>query len=105
VRAKRKDRNHNEIAAAFESCGFSVHDTSALGGGFPDMVVWRQRNGYVLVEVKDGKKPPSGRVLTKREQSFAQKFPVVVVYRVSDVVELATGSAFDVPRFDINKID
>lgn len=104
-RARRKDANHNEIAEAFSAFGFEVFDTSATGNGFPDMVVWRPRNGYILVEVKDGLKVPSARRLTQAEDNFSRRFPVAVVYRVSDVVEIANGSAFDVPRVDINKID
>ena len=98
--AKRKDANHNAIAEAFEQCGFSVFDTSALPK-FVDMVVYRRINGTLLIEVKDGTKPPSRTRLRDTQVELAKKFPVVVVHRVEDVVELANGSAFDIPRIDI----
>ena len=64
-RARRTDANHSEIAVAFEKSGFSVHRTN----GDWDLTV-----GYggitILVEVKDGKKPPSARKLTPREATF-----------------------------------
>lgn len=65
----RKDDNHNEIANTFITCGFSVHDTSQLGGGFPDIVVSNDRATF-LVEIKDGKKPRSKQKLTTDEELF-----------------------------------
>lgn len=34
-----KDANHQEIEGFFDSLGWSVHDTSNVGCGFPDLVV------------------------------------------------------------------
>lgn len=66
VRARRKDANHNAIADHLRGIGWSVLDTSALGGGFPDCVVGRP--GFAcLVEIKDGSKSPSARQLTPAE--------------------------------------
>lgn len=93
-RAAKKDANHNDIAKAFERCGFSVFDSSALPE-FVDMVVYRPINGVVLVEVKDGSKPPSATNLTKAQEKLAKEFPVAVVYRVEDVLALANGAATD----------
>jgi len=68
VRA-RKDDNHKEIAAALIKIGASVLDTSQLGNGAPDIIVgFRGQN--VLVEIKDGDKPPSKRRLTPDEVKF-----------------------------------
>ena len=54
---------------ALRTAGMTVHITSALGGGFPDLVVgWRGIN--VLLEVKDGAKFPSQQALTLDEQKF-----------------------------------
>jgi hypothetical protein len=50
-RAAKKDQNHNALADAFKSFGFTVADTSRLGDDFPDMVVGKM--GFnILVEVK-----------------------------------------------------
>jgi hypothetical protein len=51
-----------------------VHVTSDVGGGFPDLAVAFCGRWY-LVEVKDGLKPPSGRLLTNREQEFRDMCP------------------------------
>lgn len=40
-----------------------------VGDGFPDIVVGRYRQN-VLVEIKDGEKPPSKRALTPDEIEF-----------------------------------
>lgn len=69
-RAARKDANHNAIQAVFVRLGWSVADTSALGNGFPDLVA-AKHGRTVLVEVKDGTKPPSARKLTPDETAFA----------------------------------
>ena len=52
--AKKVDRNHAEIRQAFRDCGCLVHDTSAVGRGFPDLVV-SIRGKLAMVEVKFGK--------------------------------------------------
>lgn len=68
-RAARKDANHNDIQDAFVRLGWSVADTSRLGDGFPDLVA-AKHGETVLVEVKDGSKPPSARKLTDDELAF-----------------------------------
>lgn len=84
------DANHAEIAAAFRQLGYSVADTSRLGSGFPDLVV-AKAGRTVLVEVKDGAKPPSKRKLTKDEQTFADAWrgEYRVVESVDDVLAIA----------------
>jgi Holliday junction resolvase len=69
MRAARTDHNQTEIVNALRKLGCSVAVTSALGKGFPDLVVgWRGRN--YLLEIKDGKKTASKRKLTPDEQKF-----------------------------------
>jgi hypothetical protein len=68
-RAARTDRNQSEIIQALRRAGCRVHDTSRLGGGFPDIMV-AGRRGLVLMEIKDGAKPPSARKLTPAEAEF-----------------------------------
>ena len=99
--ARCTDDNQTEIMAAFRACGWYVRDTSRLGEGFPDLVVYRPQNGIVLVEVKDGTKPPSARRLTSNQIDFARNCPVAVVYRVEDV--LALSGQVDIPRVDIQQ--
>ena len=68
-RAARVDANQAEIVAALRKVGCSVLDLSAVGGGCPDILVGR-RGKNLLIEVKDGTKPPSKRRLTPEEREF-----------------------------------
>lgn len=74
MRAKRIDNGQGAIVDYLRAIGWSVHITSNLGGGFPDLVVSRARY-TALVEVKDGTKPPSARQLTDDEREFRDKWP------------------------------
>lgn len=77
--ARKVDRNHGEIRDGLRAEGFSVVDTSAVGGGFPDLVVFRDDTGMVLLEVKDGHKPPSGRKLTEAQVEMRKRLPFKIV--------------------------
>lgn len=68
-RRGRTDGNQSKIVKELRQAGCSVAITSSMGDGFPDLVVgWRGVN--YLFEIKDGTLPPSGRKLTKEEQTF-----------------------------------
>jgi hypothetical protein len=89
-RAARTDANHSEIIGMLRKLGFSVADTSRLGSGFPDCVI--AKHGHTaLVEIKDGRKPPSQRLLTEDEQAFRDswKGQYFVVMSGGDVEILA----------------
>jgi len=63
-RAAKVDANQSEMVADLRACGVSVQPLHSVGGGVPDLLCgFRGRN--VLIEVKDGSKPPSARKLTK----------------------------------------
>lgn len=84
-RAAKKDDNHQQIVKAFKKRGWSVLDTAQLKNCV-DLVV--AKNGYtVMVEVKDGAKPPSARKLTIGELKFKQSWngPYFLVLSVDDV--------------------
>lgn len=60
------DANHEAVVSALRSCGATVHSLAAVGDGCPDLLVgWRGMT--ILVEVKDGSKPPSRRRLTQAQ--------------------------------------
>ena len=86
----RTDRNHKEIMRAFRDCFCEVEDTSRLGRGFPDLVVNTPGGRLLLVEVKDGEKPPSARELTPAEVKFQKRFEshYRIVKSVDDVMEI-----------------
>lgn len=71
-RAAKVDANQAEIVAALKSSGCGVVSLASLGDGVLDLLVhepfypWRT----VLMEVKDGEKPPSARRLTPAQQKF-----------------------------------
>lgn len=65
----RVDSNQKEIVAYLRKLGFTVHITSQLGSGFPDAVAGLYGINF-LVEIKDSKKFPSQRKLTKDEEFF-----------------------------------
>lgn len=61
--AARVDANQTQIVSALRAAGATVQSLSAVGQGCPDLLVGHQGKNY-LMEVKDGKKPPSERKLT-----------------------------------------
>jgi hypothetical protein len=58
MRAKKVDTNHADVVSALRSAGWSVWDSSAVGRGFPDLVVTRFGR-TALVEVKGPKAEPN----------------------------------------------
>lgn len=69
--AKRTDFNQSRIVERFRSLGCQVFVTSSLGKGFVDLVVKAPySHRALLVEVKDGSKPPSQQKLTPDEIKF-----------------------------------
>ena len=57
-RAKRVDANQGEIVDALRAVGAKVQPLHMVGEGVPDLLV-RYRGDLHLVEVKDGRKPPT----------------------------------------------
>lgn len=88
--AHRTDANQTEIVSAFRRLGWFVAITSALGEGFPDLVIAKRRVTAV-VEIKDGSKPPSERKLTEKEKHFRDSWPGLYA-KVENVVDVL---AFD----------
>ena len=74
--ATRHDANHTPITDAYRKAGVWFRSVSrALGLGC-DLLA-RHVEGYVvLIEVKDGEKPPSARKLTPAEESLQRAFPM-----------------------------
>ena len=62
-RAARTDANQSAVVERFRQWGASVETMHAVGNGFPDLAVGLCGIN-LLVEVKDGDKPPSARTLT-----------------------------------------
>jgi hypothetical protein len=66
-RAAKVDANQREVVAALRGANASVQLLHAVGEGCPDLLV-----GYkglnMLLEVKDGSKPPSAQKLTPQQE-------------------------------------
>jgi hypothetical protein len=69
----RIDANQNAVVSYLRSLGMSVCILSPMGKGIPDLLVgWRGLN--VLLELKDGSKPPSAQELTGDERDWHAKW-------------------------------
>lgn len=92
MRAGRVDANQPEIVQTFRDLGCTVAITSNVRDGFPDIVVGIHGIN-VLVEIKDGSKPPSKRKLTPDEQEWHDNWKggVVIVESVEDVISLVNN--------------
>lgn len=88
----RVDANQATIVAALRAAGRSVLVLSSIGRGCPDILVGWGRDRAVLMEIKNGDKPPSARKLTPDEETFRAQWrgPYAVVESVADALA-ATG--------------
>ena len=83
--ANRIDANQNAIVEALRKAGAYVRIISQ-GDGIPDLLV--AYKGYtILMEVKDGNKPPSARKLTEAEQKFFDEWTGGMLVVVNSVEE------------------
>ena len=89
MRARRVDANHSQIVSTFRRCGFSVLDLSRVGCGCPDICL-AKHGKTMLVEIKDGSKPPSARQLTPDEFRFHASWggKVIIINSVDEALLL-----------------
>ena len=57
------DANQPEIVQALRKAGCTVQTLAAVGKGVPDLLVGLRGSNFLL-EIKDGKRPPSQKKLT-----------------------------------------
>lgn len=65
-RAAKVDANHTQVVMALQAAGATVQSLAAVGQGVPDLLVGFQGK-TLLMEVKDGQKPPSARRLSEQQ--------------------------------------
>lgn len=65
-KAARVDANHTQVVMALQTAGATVQSLAAVGQGVPDLLVGFQGK-TILMEIKDGQKPPSARRLTEQQ--------------------------------------
>ena len=68
-RAAGRDANHAEIRDGLRALGWTVLDLGTVGGGCPDVLVGAE-GVNVLLEIKDGSKPPAHRRLRPAQREF-----------------------------------
>ena len=83
-RAGRRDANEQDIIKAMRAEGAYVKVIN--DEGLFDLLV-SHRGETMLIEVKDGAKPPSARRLTDAEQKFHDEWPGSDLYIVNSVEE------------------
>lgn len=83
---RKKDANQNEIVAALEDMGCSVIDASAIGSGFPDLIIgYNQRT--LLFEIKNLK--AKGKLNSRQKRFFdAWTGQADVIYTPEQAVDL-----------------
>ena len=89
----RVDANHAEIVRALRQVGASVQSLADIGKGCPDLLVGFRGDTFLL-EIKDGSKPPSARVLTPDEGAWLACWrgsPYHVVSSVDEALEAICG--------------
>lgn len=86
-RAARVDDNHPQIVDALRGIGATVQSLATVGKGCPDLLVG-YRGINLLLEIKDGSKPPSARRLTPDEEAWHATWrgPVAVVESVDEAL-------------------
>lgn len=92
MRARRVDKNQNEIIKGLMKIGCTVADTSRAGEGFPDLVCGYRGKNF-MIECKDGNKPPSARKLTPAQIRFHEKWKgqIATVTNLNEAIAVVTG--------------
>lgn len=84
-RAAKVDAGQDQIVSALRAMGATVRIVTQ-GNGLPDLLVG-YRGFTILMEVKDGRKPPSARKLTEAEQKFFDEWRGGLLAIVNNVDE------------------
>lgn len=90
----RVDGNHTEVVKALNNAGMKVQSLASIGKGCPDLLVgFRGLN--IALEVKDGARPPSGRLLTSDERDWQDTWPgfVMTVTSAEDAINAVVAHA------------
>lgn len=74
VQRCRLDSNHEDVVKALLAASMKAVNTAQMGNGFPDLCVGF-RGINVFLEIKDGAKVPSARMLTADEIEFHATWP------------------------------
>jgi Holliday junction resolvase len=72
-RAAKVDANQEAVVIALRAAGTKVQSLAAIGNGVPDLLCQYEGTFY-LIEVKDGRKPPSQRKLTDDQVKWHEEW-------------------------------
>lgn len=72
-RAAKVDANQEAVVIALRAAGAKVESLAAIGKGVPDLLCQYEGTFY-LIEVKDGRKPPSQRKLTEDQVKWHEEW-------------------------------
>lgn len=96
-RAAKVDANQEQIVEALRIVGATVQTLAAVGKGVPDLLVGH-RGKTILIEVKDGRKPPSERRLTEDQVKWHGAWrggPVAIVTDVEGALRAIGMMKYD----------
>jgi Holliday junction resolvase len=96
-RAAKVDRNQAEIVKALRKAGATVQSLAAIGEGCPDVLCGFERQ-TVLLEIKDGTKPPSARELTPDQVQWHLNWRGGACVVVTSVGEALAAIGIDLPK-------
>jgi|SRR5690349_2084939 len=94
VYAHRIDENQNTIVKTFRKLGASVLILSEVGKGCPDILIGMTdsvgEKHNILIEIKDGNKPPSQQKLTQFEAKFFDTWKgyICIIRNQDEAIEL-----------------
>lgn len=89
----KKDANHNDVVAAMREVNDSVRDTSSLGRGMPDGLIWIN-GGWQLFDIKNPKTGYGRRGLNKTQKKWIGQRkggPVYLIYNEEEGRRFAAG--------------
>lgn len=87
-RAAKIDANQVQIVEALRKCGAFVQPLHMVGNGCPDLLVG-QAGRTLIMEIKDGSKPPSERRLTPDQQRWHSQWlggPLSIVTDIESAI-------------------
>lgn len=93
----RVDANQKKLTDLWRKMGVSVLNLSSVGKGCPDVLlgITTPSKGRIniLVEIKDGNKPPSHRKLTPSENDFFEswKGQIIIINTELEAVDLISN--------------
>lgn len=96
-RAAKIDANQPEIVEALRAIGCQVQPIHTVGHGCPDLLVGAFGR-TLMMEVKDGSKPPSARQLTPDQQEWHSKWtggPLCIVDSIEAAIRAVNAVRAD----------